>query len=368
MKSKFFKPMALLWVAATLTSACNKDASITMNREIQDNVLEVPLNETFVSANKAADIATAFFGTLSNNPATKSNARIATTETIRDSKRNNEPIMYVMNYADGGFVIVGATKDYYPILAYSDTNNFVYNEEIGGLVIWMEETKEAIRQSGTLDAETKVGIRNMWREYEPQNDVIFFGVKTKSPNPEQDAAFENRKAQLSSSYPDFDFYRLEDVWRYLPNDAYSDLCDIANNQGFSQYYAIVGVKTVYTNQTVGPLLDTRWGQGDPFNYYCPSNHPAGCVAIAMAQIMKKYEWPTSMTFNGVPMYWNNMPDYGWQTQPATSYSTPLFIRALGVAVEMNYNSGGSHPPLLYRFTNHIIPAFKKYGYNVKMDV
>ena len=51
------------------------------------------------------------------------------------------------------------------------------------------------------------------------------------------------------------------------------------------------------------------------------------------------------------------------------HSTPVLIRALGVAVNMGYGSsgsGGSRPPLLFRFTNHIIPAFNIYGYNVSM--
>jgi hypothetical protein len=55
--------------------------------------------------------------------------KIASTTTIRDSRNNVDPMMYVVNYADGGFVIVGANRDYYPILAYYDINTFVqYNK------------------------------------------------------------------------------------------------------------------------------------------------------------------------------------------------------------------------------------------------
>lgn len=48
-------------------------------------------------------------------------------KTVKDIKtvygEDNTPSMYIINYEGGGFVIVGATKNYYPILAYSDTNS-----------------------------------------------------------------------------------------------------------------------------------------------------------------------------------------------------------------------------------------------------
>lgn len=151
MKKTFFKSAGLLSVAL-LFFACGKENEITLIQELQIEMPVIPDGGSFVSLTKATDIAAVFFGILSNIPATKSNPSIASIETIKDSKNNNTPMMYVINYDGGGFVIVSATKDYFPILAYSDENNFVYNEEIGGLEIWMEETQEAIRQSESLDA------------------------------------------------------------------------------------------------------------------------------------------------------------------------------------------------------------------------
>ena len=46
---------------------------------------------------------------------------------------------------------------------------------------------------------------------------------------------------------------------------------------------------------VEPLVKTTWDQGYPFNYMCPvfgeERAVTGCVATAMAQIMKYWEWP-----------------------------------------------------------------------------
>lgn len=51
-----------------------------------------------------------------------------------------------------------------------------------------------------------------------------------------------------------------------------------------------------TAQPVAPLLATTWGQGSPYNYFCPTLNGrkliTGCVATAVAQIMKYYAWPT----------------------------------------------------------------------------
>lgn len=55
-------------------------------------------------------------------------------------------------------------------------------------------------------------------------------------------------------------------------------------------------KPCRTTQPVKPLLTTTWGQGSPYNYFCPTLNErkliTGCVATAMAQIMKYYAWPT----------------------------------------------------------------------------
>lgn len=55
-------------------------------------------------------------------------------------------------------------------------------------------------------------------------------------------------------------------------------------------------KPCRTAQPVAPLLTTTWGQGSPYNYFCPTLNSrklvTGCVTTAVAQIMKYYAWPT----------------------------------------------------------------------------
>ena len=51
---------------------------------------------------------------------------------------------------------------------------------------------------------------------------------------------------------------------------------------------------------VGPLVQARWNQGTVggkpcYNYYTPSNYVCGCVATALAQVMRTFEYPDSTT-------------------------------------------------------------------------
>lgn len=117
---------------------------------------------------------------------------------------------------------------------------------------------------------------------------------------------------------------------------------------------------------VGPLLSTAWGQEPPYNTLCPYDEDAeettlvGCVATAMASLMKYWNWPDT----GVGQYSYNTYYYGeqsanfataydWANMPATltALSSETEIAAVStlmyhcaVAVRMNFNPelyGGS---------------------------
>lgn len=137
---RYLKVFGVLFLLTAVTIACNKD--LITNTEVQEKVFRESDDVTFVSTSKANKIARAFFGTLSNDPVTKSSINLVSTETIRDSSSENNPLMYVINYADGGFVIISATKDYYPVLAYSDEGSFVLSEDMGSVAVWWEKPKK----------------------------------------------------------------------------------------------------------------------------------------------------------------------------------------------------------------------------------
>ena len=125
-------------------------------------------------------------------------------------------------------------------------------------------------------------------------------------------------------------------------------------------------KSVY-DTTIGPLVTTAWGQYPYYNALCPDSAGSGvmtlsgCVATAMGQVMKYWNWPDS----GVGAYSYTDPHYGPQsaTFEGTAYdwahmpvrlssissneevaAVATLLRHCGVAAEMQYGTyaeGGS---------------------------
>ena len=116
--------------------------------------------------------------------------------------------------------------------------------------------------------------------------------------------------------------------------------------------------------SVGPLLgDIKFGQGDPFRGKTPirnSQHClAGCVAVAMAQIMTYYRHPevchgsisyktetlnitVSLDLEGYRIDWDNiLPNYlnGYSSAQAEAVADLLY--ACGATTRMDYNLDGS---------------------------
>ena len=91
--------------------------------------------------------------------------------------------------------------------------------------------------------------------------------------------------------------------------------------------------------TVMPLLgDIEWNQGTPYNKLCPTftNGQAvtGCVATAMAQVIRYYRYPTQLK-NNIPSYTSKS---GFSSSEITASSTTYdYNKMLGQYVSGNYS-------------------------------
>jgi hypothetical protein len=109
---------------------------------------------------------------------------------------------------------------------------------------------------------------------------------------------------------------------------------------------------------VTPLTSTLWDQPAPYNGLCPgtgsSRAVTGCVATAMAQIMKFHNWPTvgcadhyytAPTPYGVLNADFGNTVYNWTGMPNSITSANLAIETLmvhaGISVNMNYSTTSS---------------------------
>ena len=93
------------------------------------------------------------------------------------------------------------------------------------------------------------------------------------------------------------------------------------------------------NVTVTPLLgNIEWDQGTPYNKLCPTftNGQAvtGCVATAMAQVIRYYRYPTQLK-NNIPSYTSKS---GFSSSEITASSTTYdYDKMLGQYVSGNYS-------------------------------
>ncbi len=114
---------------------------------------------------------------------------------------------------------------------------------------------------------------------------------------------------------------------------------------------------------ISPIMTTRWNQLSPYNDMCPelnSRHcPTGCVATAMAQVMKVHNWPAkgrdshsyyaynvgrtiSVDFSQSAYQWDKMADsYNGVTGQDAIDAVALLMYDCGVSVSMQYNTGAS---------------------------
>jgi hypothetical protein len=225
-------------------------------------------------------------------------------------KQNDQIVFYTFIFEPAGFVIVSADDATTPILGYSHENLYVQNPE-------------------------HPAIQEMITSYKEQ---IMFVKDNNIDNNETRAIWDNIQ---SKNYVDYESSRA----------------------------------------SVSPLLQTTWNQGYPYNMYCPSTSGgsggrvwAGCVATAMAQVMRYHNHPTKGT--GSHSYYHN--SYGTQSANfgATTYNwaamslnsgnshNALLMRHCGVAVNMNYGPNGSGA-----YSSTVVPALKnyfKYDSNLRM--
>lgn len=118
---------------------------------------------------------------------------------------------------------------------------------------------------------------------------------------------------------------------------------------------------------VAPLVESKWNQKEVagkkvYNYYTPNGYCCGCVATAMAQLMRFHEYPrsavtaqtflcyigedfnpTNMTMKGGPYDWCNMPLVPASTSNISDEEREAIGRLcydVGVSMRMSYGCNG----------------------------
>lgn len=152
-----------------------------------------------------------------------------------------------------------------------------------------------------------------------------------------------------------------------------DVTDMPDGLRYWLGYYAAEIENVRTNGTVSvlaasparkaiaPMVATRWNQSAPYNNMCPTSGSdrcvTGCVATALAQVMKYHNWPPkgrgsnsytwknstlSLDFSTVTYDWDNMLDvYDSSATAAQNNAVASLMYSCGIAVNMNYGTGAS---------------------------
>lgn len=353
------KMQQLLSIAlAVMISACTANESLdSLKCESAPSGLYLSVLDTCatVDIQKAEYVAQAFLKKGQLTRATNTEKVIESTSAIKDG--NGTPLLYVINYKDNqGFVIVSATQNYMPILAFSNEGHFSLDEvNQSGASIWLDTQKKIISSIDEFpDSLTKKG-RAMWIDYNTRKEYV---TQTRSDEDVWALISHSIYQWQSEGYAVYRFSEVRDtpLFQDLPieikTQVHLAMDDADPHFGGRDNVTFILRKEERPYKAVGPLLQTKWQQRVGFNEFTPNNYPAGCVAVAMGQIMKYNQYPTR---------------YSW-SQMDNTYATSItaqFLAEIGANVGMDYGADGSESNI-----DKALAAFKNnYGYTnaVKRD-
>jgi hypothetical protein len=212
------------------------------------------------------------------------------------SDPDGNPAIYIFSESKGGFIILSGEKKAYPLLGFSGSGYDISADE------------HFFPDPSTWPSAFKEWINSRIEE------IIFIRQNNLTPYPE-----------------------TTDMWQMLEKGLYPELAG---------------------SKAVAPLLTTTWNQGCGYNAQCPSDSRGpcsrvytGCVATAMAQVIRYNQHPVNGTGNQcytTSSYGQLCSDfatanYNYSIMPNNSGNAEVakLMYHCGVAVSMNYGPYGS---------------------------
>ncbi|MBQ3743044.1 MAG: C10 family peptidase [Bacteroidales bacterium] len=352
MKQLFFVFAALLMIMVSCDTI-NQSMDIRLQVDDPDNQFRIPHSMAPLSQEDAILVARRFVAMNENQTKSSYTKTPESVYSIEGSSDN--PAVFAINYGDNdGFVIVNASKKYFPILAYSETGHFSENRNPSGLDVWLEEQRSLIETAENLPIDSLKEITKAWRDYE-------INTTSRIPTKAEDDTLTFRDEAIAEWEANgFECMDLATSSLYLNPTVYSLWCSLAQQQSNPNYNYMQSAVVLYYGTTstpqVGPLLSTTWGQWEPYNDRIPminnERPPAGCSIAAMAQIMRYHQWPTL---------------YPWSTMSnsTATYYTKVLYYNLGRDAQTSYSLSGSSTNI-NNLKNAITGSSYHYHYNASV--
>lgn len=318
--------MTTILIVASCNDTVAPDLSLD-NQEPQlttEKIKKLDPEKEYLTSSDAEIVANLFM----RNNATRSteNKDIQDIVTIPDDA--GQPAIYVVNFKQGGYILVSAIKKYHPILAQVEYGRFQLEDSMTGEVVIISDILKDLQYAKHLETNC---FKDEWRRYE---NLIVSPKKTRSQP--TDPAYLEAVDRLFSQYSRTgdDLVLLSSLRDELPEDLYQEMCNRASSSLLYEGTEYDGQYTAYVLKeykdniyTYGPLVSSLWNQVTPYN--STSYDHLGCVTIAVAQIMRFFKYPTYFE-------WDNMPN-NTATPELQSFLAQLRTHLYGSSSGVNIN-------------------------------
>lgn len=325
---------------------------------VDETALGVPSESTdpaAVTMTEIGNIAAEMFGTSRSRSSAQQGYTIG---EIRDAEGN--PSIYVLNRPnDGGFVLVSATKDYYPVLGYSDKGNFDIEGigAIGGLEEWKDCIVGNIAEAAYQPADTLRKYRTMWHRYEDNRFEIKKADATKSISNSELTELQNIMMDSIMSWGTS--VKIHNVTENIFGNTteYENFLNLLQGviaPEYMEYWEDLSVwveRTTRTHIKVDNFVMSTWNQSPGYNECFPllkngELAAAGCGPVAAGQVMRYFEHPASFDWDAMPL---NYP----------TRTTSQLLRDIADRSDAEYEEDGTTTKL-----ENIAKTLKSYGYSV----
>ncbi len=263
-----------------------------------------------------------------------------------------KPLFFAVDFADNqGYVLVSATKKFFPIIAYSSHSSF---ESTKGLSKeWTEgiskEISKAKKSSNKInpewikyatfypnDSETRASSNNInkWK-----NEIISkYKGKTNNSLVNNCDNYNSEFMTLGGFEQHISSYDTQELEKLIDFER----CD---KLGFTKDDILCQVFYCENSTVYGPHLKTTWDQFSPYNGAI-KNGALGCVTIALGQFMNYYRMPSNKNWDAI--------------NKDSSTEQQLFLKEVGESVGIDYNTSDRGAR-----TDIAIKSLKNYGYQIK---
>ncbi len=324
--------------SCTSQDDCNISTQTT-NEIIGNDDLYIERESSSISTSDASKIATLFKGV-----ATTRSASAYEVITISDSI-SIHPLVYVINYGqDNGFVVISASKNTQPILAFSDNGKFVFNED-NPSAEFLNGFKNLVKNAQLCTSDSlRIKYALQWASFEK--------IPEQASTRALPSEIEQKKA-AERTYQESQGYKyigdLSTAQYFLSTNDYEafmkEMEDCSDPQYDYREVVQVFAKTI-TQESIGELLQTKWHQYKPFNIGTPNGF-AGCGPIAIAQIVYYHKYPQKYDWNNIAIY------------PVQNVALSNLMNDIWDASVISYEEDGTYSNIQKAKT-----TFEEFGYNV----